>query len=97
MANQRIGNVVLVDTTGTISIENNLRISMILFTPSAANGSVVVNDAQATPRKRFKLQGATANETKLFDFTDAEIGLNNGLNVTVTNAEATFILTGRGG
>lgn len=96
MANSFNSGSAHVDTTG-IGVAKACKVAYILFTPSSANGSIVIYDhASATTNYKTLLAGATANNTLIFDLSAKPMNFVNGIYVTVTNAVATLILTSEG-
>lgn len=94
MANKRSGNTIYIDSTGTLSTEKALKIASIIFTPTAADGSITLVDA-LTDDTKIHVAGAVANDSKHIVLEKEAALFANGIKVSVlTNAVATLILKG---
>lgn len=95
MANVKAGNTYFIDTTDTLADVRNSKIKMIIIQATAANGTLVIQDGSS--QNKLSLKVVTSGETKRFNFDGAEISVNNGLKVTVSNTVSTIIFAGSGG
>lgn len=100
--NQRRGNTWYINTTGALETTKGLRVAYILFTPSVANDSLVLEETSGSGNI-VELKGPTANKTEYFDFSSVPLVFPNGIYVkTIDNGDpgatsATLVLTSRGG
>lgn len=86
-----------VDTDGAI-FTTRVKLAYILFTPDAANDSLLLYDsASTTSNLKITIKGATAKHTVYFDFSSAPIVFQNGIYVDIaTNGTAVLVLTNKG-
>lgn len=96
MANVRVGNKIMIDSTGTV-LTNPIRIVHILFTPDAANDQLVLRE-ESGGSDCFFIRGVTAKQTEMYSFLDCPLIFSNGLHVqTLTSGAKAVIVTSGGG
>jgi hypothetical protein len=101
VANKRNANTWYIDTAHATSADdlagNNLLVVGIFLTATAANGRVVLADAQGTPVTKLDLRVATSGASQYFDLSSAPVNFPNGISVsTLSNALATAIVKNTG-
>jgi hypothetical protein len=97
MANARIANKILIDSTGIV-VETAVKVAYILFTPNTANDEILIRET-ASGEDCFYLRGAVAKQTNIYRFETCPIVFSNGIYVqTLTSgAKAVLITTQTGG
>lgn len=98
MANARSGNVIYIDSSGSVTDEKGLRVAHIIFTTSGANDAIEIRDSSSGTTK-FYAKHVTANDTKHFSLDTIPIYFANGIYVQSlsSGAKAILITTGASG
>lgn len=91
MANTRVGNVIHIDSTGSVTTEKSLRVSQILFTTSGAGDSIELRES-STGSTKLTLKGATANHTYPIPLYDSPVHFANGIYVQSISSGAKCML-----
>lgn len=100
MANQRSGNILYVDSTGSADITSTVYVIGIVLTPTAAGGRIVLANRLSAGQTKIDLRAATSGESKDLDLTTRPMIFEDGINVsTLSNAVATIFTstTGKAG
>jgi hypothetical protein len=96
MANARIGNKILVDSTGAV-VTGSVKVIHILFTPNTALDEMVIRET-ASGADCFYLRASVAKDTQHFDFSIAPLVFTNGIYIqTLTSGAKAVIVTATGG
>ncbi len=96
MANVRSGNTHYIDSTGSLTAENNVKVRQVIITPTSANAVLTLSDSAGTTTK-IQVRAATSGESRSFEFPVPVI-FPNGINVTtLTNCVAMLVYNGTGG
>lgn len=95
MANARIANKILIDSTGVI-VEGPIKVAYVLFTANTANDEILIRET-ASGADCFHVRAATAKDTKYFDFSRAPLVFSNGIYVqTLTSGAKAVMITTTG-
>lgn len=90
MANADQGNLIYLDTTADSIRTDSVNVFFVVVSPTMAGGYIELLDG-ASGDPLIKLIGATASDSKIFDFSLKPINLSKGVHVTVSNAVATLV------
>lgn len=97
MANTRIGNKILIDSTGSIT-DVPTKVMYILFTPNTANDELTLRET-SSGSDCFYIRGSSAKQTDIYRFEMCPLVFANGIFVqTLTSgAKAVLVTTQTGG
>lgn len=96
MANNRVGNKILIDSTGSV-VEGPIKVTYILFTASSANDELLIRESADGPDCLY-IRAATAKDTKYFNFSRAPMFFPNGIYIqTITSGAKAVLVTATGG
>jgi hypothetical protein len=91
MANQKNGNSLSIDATGSVTT-NPTRVAYIAFTPNAANDQLVLKDGSTSGAIKWTCKGATAEHTEFYDLSYSPLFFPNGIYVATLDASGVAIL-----
>lgn len=94
MANSRTANTIYIDTAANQVVElTNVKVSGILFTGGSPNDAMILKEMSSGPIK-LKIQAASADDTKYFDFSQNNLVFSQGIYVDTlsSGAVATLII-----
>lgn len=90
MANVDQGNLLFIDTAANDIITTAVTVFYAILRPTSANGIVTLLDASGGAAI-IEFQGATATDSKIFDFSSNPLYLSKGVHATRTNATLTLV------
>ncbi len=78
MANQRLGNIIYIDATGSISTDRNTRVIGIILTTAGAGDEVILTEASGGAPK-LALKHATDEDSNHIDLNNSPVIFGTGI------------------
>lgn len=95
MANTRIANKILIDSTGSV-VDTVVKVAYIIFTPNSANDEMTIRET-ADGADCFYIRASTAKNTQYFNFSRSPLLFSNGIYIqTLTSGAKAVIVTTTG-
>ena len=91
MANNRLGNVVYIDSTGDTGVNSNTRIVNLIYTSSGAGDQVVLGETSGGPAK-IAIKNGVANDTKHLRLEEGPIIFGAGIYVQSISSGSKLML-----
>jgi hypothetical protein len=81
MANQVSGGIMYIDTAEAVGPAQDLWVTRIVLTPTAAGGVIVLKNRTNAPQTKIDLRAATSGESKDLDLTYSPMKFEGGITV----------------
>lgn len=91
MANARLGNIIYIDATGSVSTDRNTRVIGILFTTAAAGDNVILRES-ASGSDKINIKHATDEDTKYIRLDASPIIFGTGIYCQTITSGAKLML-----
>lgn len=97
MSNNRVGNVIHIDSAGLVTDERNVKVICILLTSAAAGDAVVIRES-ASGADKMTIKNGVANSTYAVPLESGPLVFANGIYIqSITSGAKVMLITSQAG